>query len=706
MKARGILLVVSFLASSLLAEKRGLQPSDFYKEIGVSQVEVSPRGDLIAFTVTTIDQDANKRHREVWIQRLRDGKSDGEPVRFSDPTQESSSPSWAPDGSLLSFRSRRGKDKNSIWFLRVDPPGGEVFHIEGVNATPVWSPDGKWIAFSRSEEDPEEDGNKKDKREGWIASDAKSSTLDPKRFDGRVITSIRYKRDGTLPFRPDPLIRKKRQLFVVPSSGGDPVRLTTLGFDVGGICWSRDSNTILFTGDPEQDDELKTDLTGEIFAVSRTGGEPRKLTENPGSESSVAWSPSSEMIAFLSTPARGEETDLMVVEVAADGSFRGSPSNLTANWDLRPGPPIWTPDGGAVRFSAGIGGNRHIFEIGSNGGQVRQVTKGDRRLRGLSSDAKGRVLAYTVTDATTPPEVFVSSFDGFGESRVTTFNDGWLKEVTLNPAEPLKWTVANGTEIEGWVVKPVDYDPDKKYPLILKIHGGPHGAYGNTFFRTFHVLSATGFFVLYPNPRGSSGYGHDFMYATRGKWGLMDSEDYLGGVDAALARYSAIDSTRIGVSGGSYGGYMTNWLTSTTTRFSAAVTSRSITNWESWYGTSDAQRLTEYEFLGAPWEQRELYRKLSPISYVENVTAPTLIIHSEQDWRTPIGDGEQWFMALKKRGVPVELVRYPRSSHGLSRTGEPWLLVDRLERIRSWFDHWLNEAEGEPTPTASEPSKD
>jgi dipeptidyl aminopeptidase/acylaminoacyl peptidase len=171
----------------------------------------------------------------------------------------------------------------------------------------------------------------------------------------------------------------------------------------------------------------------------------------------------------------------------------------------------------------------------------------------------------------------------------------------------------------------------------------------------------------------------------------MDQEDYLGGVDTALAKYPDIDPNRVGVSGGSYGGYMTNWLSATTDRFAAAVTSRSIVNWESWYGTSEAQGLTEYEFFGMPWEQRELYRRLSPISYVENVKIPTLIIHSENDYRTPIGDGEQWFMALKKMNVPVELVRYPRSSHGLSRGGEPWLLVDRLERLKSWFVYWLIE---------------
>jgi dipeptidyl aminopeptidase/acylaminoacyl peptidase len=279
--------------------------------------------------------------------------------------------------------------------------------------------------------------------------------------------------------------------------------------------------------------------------------------------------------------------------------------------------------------------------------------------------------------------------DGSAEQRATAFNDEWLRTIVRMPPERLTWRVSDGTEIEGWLMKPVGFTPGRKYPLVLKIHGGPHGQYGNTWFGTFHILSNAGMFVLYCNPRGSTGYGYRFAYATRGRWGEMDSEDLLKGIDAASARYAEIDTRRLGVSGGSYGGFMTNWLTATTGRFAAAVTSRSIANWESWYGESDSQGLTEYEFYGPPWEQRELYRRLSPISYVERVKVPTLIIEGENDYRTPIGEGEQWFMALKKQRVPVELVRYPRSTHSLSRTGEPWLLVDRLERIRSWFVRWL-----------------
>jgi len=683
-----LFLNIAFVVSAS-AQERGVLPQDYYEMTFVSNVALSPAGDLVAFVTTTVVEDENTRHREIWLQQLDDGRPVGEPFRFTDPTVESSSPRWSPDGSVLAFSSRRGDDSNSVWFARVTAPGGAPYHLPGVDATPVWSPNGEWIAFTRAPRDEEEPSGERNRREGWIAPDAISNTLDAKRFDGRVITSMRYKRDGTTTLLPDPSIRDKSQLFMVPAAGGEPRQLTDLPFNVRGAVWSPDGRTIFFSANPEEDNEYNQENTGEIYAVTVDGGEPRVLTTNPGSESSPTISPDGKSMVFSFTADRGSQSELMVVGLTSDGSFDGRPRMLTGDWDLAPRGASWTPDGDAIRFTAGIGGNSHVFEVDADGGPVRQTTTGDRRVSALSVSQDGRLMAYTSTDAMTPAEVFVSRNDGSRETRVTSFNDEWLADVVRMPAERLTWSMEDGTEIEGWVIKPVGYQPGTKYPLILKIHGGPYGAYGNTFFQTFHVLSNTGFFVLYPNPRGSTGYGHAFQWATRGAWGEVDSEDYLGGVEAAIAKYADIDPDRVGVAGGSYGGYMSNWLSSTTDRFSAVVTSRSITNWESWYGDSDAQGLTDWAFFGPPWEQRELYRRLSPISYVENVTAPTLIIHSENDYRTPIGDGEQWFMALKKRGVPVELVRYPRSSHGLSRSGEPWLLVDRLERMRTWFEYWL-----------------
>ena len=675
----------------LAGQERGFLATDYYRIVDVSETAMSPTGAYVAYTITRVIEEENRRHREVWLQPLSGMRPDGEAIRFSDPTSESSSPGWSPDGSLLSFRSRRGDDPNPIWFLRVDGPGGEAFHIDGVDGAPVWSPNGQSIAFTRGGEEDDDEG---DDGNIHIAPDAVTTTLDAERFDGHVITAMRYKRNGVHTLLPHYSLSDKTQLYVVSDDGGTPRRLTDLDFDVGGIEWSPDGRRIYFTGDERQDDEYNSENTNDIWSVAVAGGSVRRLTTNPGSESAPALSPDGGSIAFLSSSARGEQSDILVQEVGSDGSFRGVAVNLTAEWDLQPGAPSWSADGGQIRFSAGIGGNSHLFAIAAEGGEMGQVTAGERQLAGFSFSADDRVMAFTATDPVTPRELYVAAGDGSTEQKATGFNDGWLSDIILMPAERIAWTMDDGTEVEGWVVRPVGETPGRSYPMILKVHGGPHGAYGNTFFPTFHVLSAAGFYVLYTNPRGSSRYGHDFQYATVEQWGILDREDYLAGVDATLAAYPAIDPERLGVSGGSYGGFMSNWLTATTDRFAASASSRSITNWESWWGTSDAQGLTEYEFGGTPWEERDLYRRLSPISYVENVTAPTLLIHSEQDWRTPMPDAEQWFMSLKKLQVPVELVRYPRSDHGLSRTGEPWLLVDRLERIRSWMVHWLIE-EGE-----------
>ncbi len=694
-KVMGVsLALIAAAASPVVAQERGFQPSDYYRIVGVSEPAMSPTGAYVAFTVTRVIEEDNRRHREVWLQPLSDGRPDGEAIRFSDPTSEASGPGWSPDGRLLSFRSSRGDDPNPIWFLRVDGPGGEVFHIEGVEGAPVWSPDGGSIAFTRAPDD-DEDEDDGDNRQ--IAPDAVTATLDAERFDGHVITAMRYKRDGVHPLLPHYSLRDKTQLFVVPAEGGTARQLTDLQFDVGGVTWSSDGRRIFFTGNERQDDEHNPDNTGDIWSVAVAGGSVRRLTTNPGSESAPALSPDGGSIAYLSSPARGEQTDILVQDVGPDGSLRGLALNLTADWDLQPGAPSWSEDGSRIRFSAGTGGNSHLFAVPATGGELAQVTAGDRRLSGFSFTSDDQAMAFTATDPVTPNELYVAAGDGSTEQKATGFNDDWLSDITLMPAERIAWMMEDSVEVEGWVVRPVDEVPGRSYPMVLKIHGGPHSAYGNTFFPTFHVLSAAGFYVLYTNPRGSSGYGHAFQYATREQWGIVDREDYLAGVDATLAAYSAIDPERLGVSGGSYGGFMSNWLTATTDRFAASASSRSITNWESWWGTSDAQGLTEYEFGGTPWEERDLYRRLSPISYVENVTAPTLLIHSEQDWRTPMPDAEQWFMSLKKLQVPVELVRYPRSSHGLSRTGEPWLLVDRLERIRSWMVHWLIDETGTVT---------
>ena len=327
--------VLVFSASEkLVGQQRGLEPSDYYDTVSVGDVEISPDGDLVAFTVTRILEDENTRRREVWMQVLRGGRPEGKAYRFTDPTADSHSPVWSPDGQLLSFTSNREGDPNTTWFLRVGGPGGEAFHIEGVRGTPVYSRDGQWIAYLASPVTSE--GQEMD---GWVAPDAITYTLDLERFDGRVITSTRYKRDGILTFQKHFSTNVAEEIYLVDADGGTPRRLTELPFDKSGVSWSSNGRVIFFSGDREQNDESNSQLTDDLWAVRINDGAVASITGNPGSETAPTPSPDGTRRVFLSNPERGSELDVMIAEIGSDGSLRAEPENLTSGWDLDPGTP-------------------------------------------------------------------------------------------------------------------------------------------------------------------------------------------------------------------------------------------------------------------------------------------------------------------------------------------------------------------------------
>lgn len=695
---RGTPLALPCLLLLLLAprpattQERGLEPADSYRMVSVGGAAMSPTGAHLAFTVTTVDEEENGRNTSIWIQELRDGRPTGEMVRFTDPTRNSTGPTWSPDGRVLGFTSRRGEEEGSTWFLRVGGVGGEAYRIEGVRGTPVWSPDGGSIAFVAEPEVEE----REDARARRVAPNSLTQPLDPARFDGYVITHRRYKRDGTFTFLPHPDRTPKRQIWVVPAAGGEPRQVTDLPHNVGDFEWSPDGSFFVFSTNPAEDDEMNFDPTGEIWVVPAAGGEARRAVTVEGGAGSPALSPDGRRLAFLHTATWDAETVLSVVELDGEGMARGEPRPLSADWGRTAGSPAWTPDGRSLRWVATVNASTHLFEVPAAGGEVRQVTRGDRVLGSLTRSADGRVMAYTSTDPTTPADLYVSNGDGGGETRVTSFNDALLAEVVRQPAERITWRVADGTEIEGWVIRPVGHRPGGRHPMVLNIHGGPHGVYSNSFSAGFHTLSAAGFYVFYLNPRGSTSYGNDFKHAIHAAWGIVDEEDFITGVRAVLERYPDIDANRLGVMGGSYGGFMTNWLTARTDLFAAAVTRASISSWEAMAGTTDSNQ-PHRAFDGAYHEQREIWRRNSPISYVEGVTAPTLVIHGENDFRTPLSEGQMWYAALQKLGVPSEFIIYPRSGHGIS---EPWLAADSQERTRQWMVHWLIE---NPRPRRATP---
>ena len=685
------LAVVALVALPVLPATAGAQAAppwaaaDYYRLTFVSDPELSPDGRRVAFTVTTVVEEKDRRHSEIWMVAT-DGSAP--PFRYTSPVTEASSPTWSPDGNLLAFSSRREGADESVWFLRTGAPGGEAFQIEGVHGSPLFSPDGRQILYGWRGEDPDSLKNEPWRRR--VSPTAITRGPDPKRFDGRVITSIPFKGDGRGFLEPREYNRPS-QLYLVPVSGGAPRRVTDGPLSASGPDWSPDGRQVVFVRDSTEPLEVRDQARPRLYLLTVADGAVRPLATEFVSNTSPRWSPDGRWIAFTCSHGRGEEDDVCVIP-AAGGEVR----NLTAAWDLDPRSVTWAQDSRSIYFNADTRGNVHLFAASLAGGAVRQVTAGERQLSGFSVSRDGRTVAYAASDVTHPTELYVAPLGGRGaERRLSSFNDSLLASRTLIPADTLWFTGVGGLRVQGWLMRPHGYQAGRRHPLVLYIHGGPHGQYGNVFFPEFQMLAGQGYWVLFTNPRGSTGYGHAFTFATRGRWGMEDYQDLMQAVDAVIAR-GGVDTTRLAVLGGSYGGFMTNWILGHTGRFRVAQTDRSIYNWFSWYGSSDAQGLTDYEFFGPPWERDSLYRALSPMTFAERISTPLLIVHSDDDHRTPITDAEQLFVMLRKRGVPSEFVRYPRSSHGLSRTGPPWLLVDRLERIRTWFAHWIGTGDQPP----------
>jgi dipeptidyl aminopeptidase/acylaminoacyl peptidase len=719
------LLLVSPL--SLLAQApaapRAFQPNDWYRVTQLAGAAMSPDGKRVAVTVTTAVETENKRHSEIWVVN----SAGGDPVRWTSPGYESSNPRWSPDGTLLYFNSDRAGGRGTSWAIRLDEPGGEAFQPDSIPNLGSEPKDKSFSVYAAADDGAAgggrggrggrgggggRGGRGAGGREGAGMSalsvpptGAITKPVDQARFDGRQIVNFGYKVNGTgfvvAPVRVTPASHPQ-QLFMQKHDGSKRVQLTNTSYSHRDAVVSPDGKWIAFTADPrlrpdsavqaETDSLAKLPFSrardeaprndAEIFVMPVAGGEPRKVAVLEGTESNLGWSPDSKKISFISRPSRYRSSSLQLIDAAG-----GAPQKLTTGWTYEPATYEWLP-GGEIAMSASIGGRTAMYRINVKTGQMREIIGGRRVIRGFSWDEKMAQVAFVATSVDKPSELFIADAEGKNERKLTSFNDKLNAEIAWSGAERFTYPGVQGLTIEGWLMKPYGYEAGKKYPVVLYIHGGPHSQYSEEWFDEFQSLAGGGFFVLFTNPRGSSGYGGEFTNITRGEWGGDDYLDLMKAVDIAAARPD-VDSTKMGVTGGSYGGFMTAWIETKTTRFKAAETDRMISNWVSWYSASDAQGLTESEFFGKPWENPAIYDTLSPIKYVAKVRTPTLLVQSEEDFRAPIVEAEQWFMSLRKQNVPAEFVRYPRSNHDLSRTGEPWLLVDRLGRIRQWFTYWL-----------------
>ncbi len=664
-------------------------------------------GNTVAWVVTKIDEKADTYTSAIWV-----ANTDGSNARqLTNGTWRDTNPRWSPDGKVLAFTSNRPpvltlpqeesessdddkkaekkkKDKatndkpkkhpNQLWTIRID--GGEAQQVSNLKygvGPASWKSDGSALAFSAQ-------------------SDAEPGTAPMTNgdvADERIIRDLSYRFDG-VGYR-----ERYSHIWSVELSTGNHTQLTSGDVSDSDPQWQPGGDTIAFIGN-RRDDRKRYLNVNQLLTVHASGGGIERIGADDASYDSPAWSPDGSRIAWLGhDDARMNTRNDNLWTASADGS---KVKNHTEKWDTSvtdvgmsdvhggsEGRPRWRSDD-EILFLASRQGETQIYSFGVSGRSSvpRAITSGKRRIGGFGITDSG--LAFVAGQINRPKELFASDADGSAEQQISTANTDALEKLVLSDAIDITATSHDGREIQAWLLPPANRVEGKTYPAIVEIHGGPHAMYAYDFFHEMQAMSAKGYAVIFSNPRGSAGYGEEFNACTRANWGVADMPDVIAALEAADTAVDWIDTDRLGVTGGSYGGYLTNWIVSHDDRFKAAVTQRCVSNFHSFFGTSDiGVNFGEFEFGGVPWKDAELLLAHSPISHVDKINTPLLIVHNENDLRCPIEQAEQMFTALKYLEREVAFVRIPEESHDLSRSGTPSRRKARLSHIIGWFDSHL-----------------
>lgn len=697
-------LALLLLASPVAAApgKRPISDTDLFRFVWVADPRLSPDGTKVAFVRVTVDAKREGYDTAIWTVPA-DGS---EPARSFTSGPRDSAPRWSPDGRSIAFlraATRDGKPEPPQLHL-IAAGGGEARAIGEVPrgaGAPVWSPDGRTLAFTcrANEKDIERARRRK----------AGTKEGEPEReSDVRVITRSIYRRNGggyLDPSRPEHV-----WLLDVPTAGpaGEARPLTRGEFDENDVAWSPDGRRVYFTSHRAKDRAYEGP-EGDLYSVAREGGEPRREASIEGPIGDYALSPDGLLVAFSGyiNPRAVRSFDQPDLFVAALGEAAGKAgaTNLTAGYDYDVGggiigdqraprgglfaPAVWTPDQKTVVVKAAQRGRGNLARVDASTGAVAALTDAAQDVLGYSASPDATAFAMVVSTATSIGDLVLLDARTGRTRTLYRPNEALWSELDLSEPEEIEYASFDGRKIQAWIQKPPAWEPGRAYPLILNIHGGPHAAYGHVFMHEFHWMAARGYVVLYPNPRGSSTYGQEFGNLIQYRYPGDDFEDLMAGVDE-LVRRGIADPRRMGVTGGSGGGVLTNWTITRTNRFQAAVSQRSISDWASWWYTADFTQYQPEWFRGAPFEVPREFAERSAITHVARVKTPLMLVEGEDDSRTPpSAGGEPMFRALKYLKVPAAMVRFPGETHDLSRSGGPWHRVERLRHIVGWFDRFV-----------------
>jgi dipeptidyl aminopeptidase/acylaminoacyl peptidase len=674
-----VLLLAAFAPSG----PRPITSADIYQFRWIADPRISPDGSQAAYTLVQVADKRDKYETSLWVVAT-DGKS--APRRLTAGTRDGA-PRWSPDGQTIAF-VRSATDTGAAQIYLLSLAGGEPRKLTDLakgGGGPVWSPDGRAIAFGSSQ----------------LPSD--TAAPDKDKSDVHVVTRAVY-RDNDRGWL-DPTRHDHIWTVDVDPSSDAPAKaheVTSGNFDEEDIQWSRDGSQLMFTSD-RVEESYYNNPDNDAFAVSKTGGALAKTIDIDGPVRNVAVSPDGKTYAFAGwvNPAKRQSYTQSAVFVTTDGK---TVTKLTSGeaevgssvgGDQHPprggggSPLLWSADGKSLYTALTLHGRSNIMRIDVATKAVEPVTTGAHDVVAYSATPNASRFALTISDGTHLSDLY--SLDPSTKTliQLTHVNDDLFNQLTLSTPERITYKSFDGTPIEAWVVKPPDFSPSKKYPLILNIHGGPHSAYGETFFHEFQVMAARGYVVLAPNPRGSTTYGENFGNIIQYHYPGDDYKDLMVGVDTLIKR-GYIDEKRLGVTGGSGGGLLTNWTITQTHRFAAAVSMRSIADWAAWWYTADFTLFTPSWFKKAPFEDPQEYAQRSPITYVANVTTPLMLVEGESDSRTPSGSGGYtMFRALKAMHKTAVMVVFPGETHELSRSGKPSHRAARIDHIINWFDKYL-----------------